>query len=49
MREKAGLTKTELVERLGAKPQVINRLEGYPLGQTYAYWNAMLLLAELNY
>lgn len=34
MREKAGLTKTELVERLGAKPQVINQLEGNPLSDS---------------
>ncbi|CFR05205.1 helix-turn-helix domain-containing protein [Yersinia kristensenii] len=32
MREKAGLSKTELAERLGVKPPAINRLEGNPLG-----------------
>ncbi|WP_411706098.1 helix-turn-helix domain-containing protein [Edaphovirga cremea] len=32
MREKAGLTKAELAERLGIKPPAINRLEGNPLG-----------------
>lgn len=32
MRETAGLTKTELANRLGVKPPSINRLESNPLG-----------------
>ncbi|EOA2961684.1 helix-turn-helix domain-containing protein [Yersinia enterocolitica] len=32
IRKKAGLTKAELVERLGVKPPARNRLEGNPLG-----------------